>query len=418
MTRIVKIENLSKRYFIYHENRGTYVTLVETLTKKIQHGLRYFTRSISKKPLPPRRSCEELWALKDINLAIEEGDRVGIMGRNGAGKSTLLKVLSRITQPTTGKISIKGRVSSLLEVGTGFHPELTGKENIFLNGAILGMPYQEIKRKFDEIVAFAEVEKFLDSPVKQYSSGMYTRLGFAIAASLDPDLLIVDEALAVGDLKFQEKCLKKLNDLSAYGRTVLFVSHDINSVLALCNKGLYLEKGILKEYGPITDCLKTYLQSLSLHTLSWEGEEGDEHIRFHKVNLKGAQEHREYFFQQDKIYVAIDYVILKYVPNLILGIGVWNPRNQLLANAYTLISSLGIGKRQTLLEIDAHLFHEGEYVVKIDCSLQNKKKIISDQITLKLVIYPHQTQPNLIKNPFKEGIYLGNRWEHKSLCLK
>ena len=186
------------------------------------------------------------------------------------------------------------------------------------------MPYQEIKRKFDEIVAFAEIEKFLDSPVKQYSSGMYTRLGFAIAAHLDPDLFIVDEALAVGDLKFQEKCLKKLNDLSTYGRTVLFVSHDINSVMALCNKGLYLDKGELKEYGPIAECLKAYLHSLRLQTLSWEGEEGDEHIKFHKVGLKGADPHRDFFFQQDKIFVAMDYEIFKSIPNLVLGVGVWN----------------------------------------------------------------------------------------------
>lgn len=413
MTKIVDIHNLSKRYFIYHENRGSYVTLVETLTKKVKHGFHYATRPFTKKELPPQRSCEELWALRDISLSIQEGDRVGIIGRNGAGKSTLLKILSRITEPTTGKIRIHGRVASLLEVGTGFHPELTGKENIFLNGAILGMPYQEIKRKFDEIVAFAEVEKFLDSPVKQYSSGMYTRLGFAIAAHLDPDLLIVDEALAVGDLKFQEKCLKKLNDLSSTGRTVLFVSHDINSVLALCNKGLYLDKGSLKAFGPVEDCLKAYLHSLRLQTLSWEGEEGDEHIRFRKVKLKGTQAHKEFFYTEDKICVAIDYEILKYAPNLVLGVGVWNQRNQLLANAHTLISSIGTGKRQTTLEIDAQLFHEGEYIVKIDCSMQNHKKILSDQIALKLTIYPHPSQPHVLPHIHKDGVHLGHLWEHK-----
>jgi lipopolysaccharide transport system ATP-binding protein len=412
MTKIVEIENLSKRYLIYHEKRGAYITLVDTLTKKAKHLICALRHPFSKSSSSCSRSYEELWAIRDIHLSINEGDRVGIIGRNGAGKSTLLKLLSRITEPTTGKICIRGRVSSLLEVGTGFHPELTGRENIFLNGAILGMPYQEIKRKFDEIVAFSEVEKFLDSPVKQFSSGMYTRLGFAIAAHLDPDLLIVDEALAVGDLKFQEKCLKKLNDLSSHGRTILFVSHDVGSVTALCNKGIYLEKGTVREYGPIGDCLKAYLRSLCLRSLTWEGLEGDEHIQFQRVSLKGAQGSREFFYQQEKAFVNIEYEILKDVPTLVLSVGVWNQRNQLLANCHTFIPSLGIGKRQTLLEVDTHLFHEGEYIVKIGCRLQNKKNIISDQIALKLMIYPHQNQLNLLQNPLKEGIFLSNRWEH------
>lgn len=412
MSKIIEIENLSKRYLIYHEKRGVYITLVETLTKRAKHFLRALSRPFSRSSGSVSPSYEELWALRELNLSINEGDRVGIIGRNGAGKSTLLKILSRITEPTTGKIRIKGRVSSLLEVGTGFHPELTGRENIFLNGAILGMPYQEIKRKFDEITAFAEVERFLDTPVKQFSSGMYTRLGFAIAAHLNPDLLIVDEALAVGDLKFQEKCLKKLNDLSKHGRTILFVSHDIGAVMALCNKGIYLEKGYLQEYGPIENCLNAYLKSLRLQSSVWEGLEGDEHIRFQRVHLKGEHENREFFYPQEKAYIHIEYEILKVVPGLVLGVGVWNQRNQLLANCHTLIPTFGIGQRRTLLEVDTHLFHEGEYIVKIACNLQNKKNIISDQIALKLMIYPHQNPLNLMQNPLKEGIFLSNRWEH------
>jgi lipopolysaccharide transport system ATP-binding protein len=266
MKKIVEIFNLSKKYLIYREPRAAYGTLVDTLANKAKKWgrsvLRPFTgarEGVSQNPY------EELWSLLDINASIEEGDRVGIIGKNGSGKSTLLKILSRITEPTSGKFQIKGRVSSLLEVGTGFHPELTGKENIYMNGAILGMSYKEITRKFDEIVAFAEVEKFLELPVKQFSSGMHTKLGFAIAAHLDPDLLIIDEALSVGDLQFQEKCLKKLSELSTcHGRTILFVSHDVNSVLGLCNKGLYLEKGRLKESGPIENCVKAYMQALEL----------------------------------------------------------------------------------------------------------------------------------------------------------
>lgn len=202
---------------------------------------------------------EEFWALKDVSFEIKQGDRVGIIGRNGAGKSTLLKIISRITEPTTGRIAIKGRVASLLEVGTGFHPELTGRENIYLNGSILGMSKFEIKKKFDEIVAFAEVEKFLDTPVKRYSSGMYVRLAFAVAAHLEPEILIVDEVLAVGDAQFQKKCLGKMEDVSKEGRTVLFVSHNMAAVEKLCQRGVVLSHGEVQFIGSQTESIAKYL---------------------------------------------------------------------------------------------------------------------------------------------------------------
>jgi len=201
---------------------------------------------------------EELWALKDIDFEVKQGERLGIIGRNGAGKSTLLKILSRITEPTTGKVRIKGRVSSLLEVGTGFHPELTGRENIFLNGAILGMTRQEVKRKFDEIIAFAELEKFLDTPVKRYSSGMYVRLAFAVAAHLEPEILIVDEVLAVGDAQFQKKCLGKMENVAKEGRTVLFVSHNLEAVSALCNRSILIHNGSSYYEGIPGDVISIY----------------------------------------------------------------------------------------------------------------------------------------------------------------
>lgn len=204
---------------------------------------------------------EEFWALKDVSFDIQQGDRVGIIGRNGAGKSTLLKILSRITEPTVGQVKINGRVASLLEVGTGFHPELTGRENIYLNGAILGMSQVEIKRKFDEIVAFAEVEKFLDTPVKRYSSGMYVRLAFAVAAHLEPEILIVDEVLAVGDAQFQKKCLGKMQDVGTEGRTVLFVSHNMAAITKLCDKGIYLDRGLLHTAASASDAVRVYLQN-------------------------------------------------------------------------------------------------------------------------------------------------------------
>jgi lipopolysaccharide transport system ATP-binding protein len=207
-----------------------------------------------------KRSAEKFWALRDVNFDVEQGDCVGIIGRNGAGKSTLLKILSQITEPTEGEIRIRGRIASLLEVGTGFHPELTGRENTFLNGAILGMTRAEITRKFDEIAAFAEMDTFLDTPVKHYSSGMTTRLAFSVAAHLDPEILIIDEVLAVGDAAFQKKCLGRMSEVARAGRTVLFVSHNMSAVTALCTRGIYLEHGRLKAMGPIQEIAETYLR--------------------------------------------------------------------------------------------------------------------------------------------------------------
>ena len=213
---------------------------------------------------------EEFWALKDVIFEVKRGEVVGIIGRNGAGKVTLLKILSRITEPTEGRVTIKGRVASLLEVGTGFHPELTGRENIFLNGAILGMTRAEISRKFDEIVAFAEVEKFLDTPVKRYSSGMYVRLAFAVAAHLEPEILVVDEVLAVGDAEFQKKCLGKMQDVAGHGRTVLFVSHNMGAIQALCGRVILLRAGGVSYAGPSDAGIEKYLSSSSSAKTAWD----------------------------------------------------------------------------------------------------------------------------------------------------
>jgi ABC-type polysaccharide/polyol phosphate transport system ATPase subunit len=255
---VIRVENLGKKYLIRHEQRERYVALRDVIANKV--------KSFSKRLFRPQPqasnaqpSKEEFWALRDINFEVHQGDRIGIIGRNGAGKTTLLKLLSRITEPTTGRIAIRGRVASLLEVGTGFHPELTGRENIFLNGAILGMGKAEIKKKFDEIVDFAEIEKFLDTPVKRYSSGMYLRLAFAVAAHLEPEILLVDEVLAVGDAQFQKKCLGKMEDVSAIrGRSVLFVSHNLAAVRSLCNRGILLDQGHIIFDGEIDEASNIY----------------------------------------------------------------------------------------------------------------------------------------------------------------
>lgn len=229
----------------------------------LRYALSRTLKQLPKRLLGQKRqpNIEEFWALKDISFEIERGDRVGIIGRNGAGKSTLLKLLSRITEPTTGRIHLRGRVASLLEVGTGFHPELTGRENIYLNGSILGMSKAEIRKKFAEIVEFSEIERFLDTPVKRYSSGMYVRLAFAVAAHLEPEILVIDEVLAVGDVRFQKKCLGKMGEVSREGRTVLFVSHNMSAIEALCDRGILLDSGQIKIDGTAIEAIEGYLDN-------------------------------------------------------------------------------------------------------------------------------------------------------------
>ncbi|MBP6386918.1 MAG: ABC transporter ATP-binding protein [Pseudarcicella sp.] len=280
---VISAQNISKKYIIDHKKgNGGGNTLRELVTQSAKN---FF--SSSKQDLATH---EEFWALKNVSFEIEQGDRVGIIGSNGAGKSTMLKILSRITEPSEGQISIKGRVASLLEVGTGFHPELSGRENIFLNGAILGMRREEIKSQFDEIVAFAGVEKFLDTPVKRYSSGMYVRLGFAISAHLNPEILIVDEVLAVGDVNFQRKCLGKMKDVSSTGRTILFVSHNLTAVQGLCNKAMFLQKGEMMGFGETNQILSNYLSHIQKTDLSnsWEKPEdapGNDQVRLKSIKI-------------------------------------------------------------------------------------------------------------------------------------
>ena len=289
--KVIRVENLGKKYIIGHQKRERYTALRDVLADGAKSLGRQILKPFGERMPDP--GTEEFWALKDVSFEIKQGDRVCIIGRNGAGKSTLLKILSRITEPTTGRVAIKGRVASLLEVGTGFHPELTGRENIYLNGAILGMSKAEIKSKFDEIVAFSEVEKFLDTPVKRYSSGMYVRLAFAVAAHLEPEILVVDEVLAVGDAKFQKKCLGKMGEVATQGRTVLFVSHQMSAIENLCSRTIVLRFGEVSFDGNTKSAVNYYLKDLEEHT---------KNIKFAELKRSGTGELQITGFSVENIY--------------------------------------------------------------------------------------------------------------------
>lgn len=414
----IEIEHISKKYWINHE-RSSFDSLKEAISHRLKNWIRraFYRQNVQTQAFPEK---EEFWALKDINLEIKEGDRIALLGRNGAGKSTLLKILSRITEPTKGRIKVQGRVSSLLEVGTGFHPDLTGRENILLNGAIMGMSYKEIKNKFDEIVAFADIEKFLDTPLKRYSSGMFMRLGFAIAAHLDSEIMIVDEVLAVGDAQFQEKCLKKMNEIGAQHRTVLFVSHNINSVLALCNKGILLEKGEVKAFESIEQCVSRYIRDCPIAGLKWLGNMGDDHIRITQVSLRATSSDVDFFYHGDQTFLDIDFEILKPQADLILGFSVLNSRNHAIARSrlcdhaeYYHIATV-CGQHQISFQIDLNLFHSGEYQIRLECSLLNKKKILHGEILLKFAVYSPKQPLKYELGTEKDGISLGNRWSMTS----
>jgi lipopolysaccharide transport system ATP-binding protein len=287
MKPIIRAEGLAKKYII-GSSRESYQTLRDALTSAVKSPLRRLRRGGA--------GGAEVWALKDVGFEVGPGEVVGLIGRNGAGKSTLLKVLSRITEPTRGRVELYGRVGSLLEVGTGFHPELSGRENVYLNGAILGMPKAEIDRKFDEMVAFAEIERFIDTPVKRYSSGMYLRLAFAVAAHLEPEILLVDEVLAVGDARFQRKCLNKMEDVGQEGRTVLFVSHNMPAVTRLCPRTVLLDDGRVLSDGPSHEVVNAYLNSGLGTTAAREWPEpgsapGNEVARLRAVRVRDEEGH-------------------------------------------------------------------------------------------------------------------------------
>ncbi|WP_017260204.1 ABC transporter ATP-binding protein [Pedobacter arcticus] len=323
----IKVENLSKAYQLGEIGTGTLSNDLKRWAYKVRGKEDPFLKIGETNDRTTKGESNMVWSLKDINFEIEQGDAVGIIGRNGAGKSTLLKILSRVTSPTTGSVKVKGRVASLLEVGTGFHPELTGRENIFLNGAILGMRKAEIKKHFDAIVDFAGVERYIDTPVKRYSSGMYVRLAFAVAAHLESEILVVDEVLAVGDAEFQKKCLGKMNDVSkGEGRTILFVSHNLTAVETLCNNGILLNSGFLETSGAVEKVVKNYINLSSTSTRSIEFNSitnpiGNSKIRILTASVELAEGEPESTIIDINSKINLKFTVLNFTNDSVISVG-------------------------------------------------------------------------------------------------
>lgn len=370
-TSAIKVENISKKYILSHQSKRGQGSLRDLLTDSAKSIAKTLTRTKVEDP-----NHEEFWAIKDVSFDIKQGDRVGIIGRNGAGKSTLLKILSRITEPTQGRVSIRGRFASLLEVGTGFHQELSGRENIFLNGAILGMSKKEIQQKFDQIVDFAEVEKFLDTPVKRYSSGMYVRLAFSVAAHLEPEILIVDEVLAVGDVEFQKKCLGRMKEVGNDGRTVLFVSHNMGAIEALCDSSIVLSKGGIIYKGSVKDGIQHYMNSLQSETGltdfdDMQNREGDGSLRFTGFNMIGDYVVENTVTFGKHVRFEIPYTAETALKNIHMTLGVYDQyhqelawfSNELVGDFFDSINKTG----KFVCEIDKFPFMPGQYYLNIHC---------------------------------------------------
>lgn len=361
----IRAEGVGKRYQIGAQ-QASYKTIRETLTELAKAPLRLFNQQTNS-----NHEKNIFWALKDISFEIEDGEAVGVIGRNGAGKSTLLKLLSRITAPSTGYIDLYGRVASLLEVGTGFHHELTGRENIYLNGAILGMRRQEIERKFDEIVDFAEIEKFIDTPVKHYSSGMYMRLAFAVAAHLEPEILLVDEVLAVGDAAFQQKCLGKMSDVAKGGRTILFVSHNMVAISQLCTKCIWLDHGQVKSIGLPRDVIDQYsstVKGITEGQFSGNNIKGDGRVEL--ISYQVTNQHGESFplpVTNEDVLIHIKLKALEAINHPACGINIWNARGVLMTSINTveqgvILPSLPAGEVSLTIRIDKIVYLPGLFI--------------------------------------------------------
>jgi len=373
----IRVEGLGKQYRI-GKSRPRYGSLRETLTESVSASFKRLTGNGNGH----RQAGNMIWALKDVAFEVKRGEVIGVIGRNGAGKSTLLKILSRITEPTTGEVDLYGRVGSLLEVGTGFHPELTGAENIYLNGAILGMGRREIENKFDEIVAFAEVEKFIDTPVKHYSSGMYVRLAFAVAAHLDPEILVVDEVLAVGDAAFQKKCLGKMDDVAKHGRTILFVSHNMGAITRLCPRAIWLEKGRVTMDGSSAEVVNAYHSQFLALRPRWgasPGNKSDGQFDFVSVEVRNNKHLQSGVFNADEpIYVEVNYIVRRALAGCQIGTRVCNAEGTVIFSTsdadYSGTSALpkSTGLYTSSFQIPPNFLTPGTYYIAVGAHLPNR----------------------------------------------
>jgi lipopolysaccharide transport system ATP-binding protein len=405
LNSIIQIENLGKRYIIGHQqSRGRYSTFRESVTESLKTAGRKLTRTFSP-GTPGNGSREEFWALRDISFEVAQGERVGIIGRNGAGKSTLLKILSRITEPTAGRIRLRGKVASLLEVGTGFHPELTGRENVFLNGAILGMTKAEIRKKFDEIVAFAEIDKFLDTPVKRYSSGMYVRLAFSVAAHLEPEILIVDEVLAVGDVQFQKKCLGKMEDAGNDGRTVLFVSHNMTAVQQLTTRCLLLHDGRIAYNGETSNAIEEYLRICnvrdSFSCVDLKSERHDFSVRSlafdHAALAKGFNK---------PITFTLDLDLDKTFDDVTIRLGFTNTLGARIMTSEETIPRLPAGGSRIILTVVDHRLPPGSYGVFIAVLIKRRKILSRDEAVNVLIPAEGIDDLTLLRRRDRLGVFV------------
>lgn len=385
MTTAIKVENVSKAYQLGQFSTGTLSRDIHRWWALVRGKEDPFLKIGETNDRTSKGKKNIVWSLKDLNFEINQGDAIGIIGKNGAGKSTLLKILSQVTTPTSGSIKVKGRVASLLEVGTGFHPELTGRENIYLNGAILGMRKSEITRKFDEIVDFSGVERYIDTPVKRYSSGMYVRLAFAVAAHLESEILIVDEVLAVGDAEFQKKCLGKMDEISkGQGRTILFVSHNMDSISKLCNHGILLENGLLKDRAPVSEIITKYLllgmadktptRDLTQFNTSASYNSGD--LEFLSLTFEGTVESTNVFSWDSPIVISLAFKVHRKLGNLGIGLTVATPSG---VNLFTInnfgreFQAVPGEERKIRISID-HDLCSGFYVIHLG-ALENGRDI-------------------------------------------
>ncbi len=409
-TTAIKVENLSKAYRLGEIGTGTISSDLQRWWAK-QRGLEDpFLKIGETNDRTSKGKSDIVWSLKDISFEIKQGEAVGIIGRNGAGKSTLLKILSRVTSPTTGHILGQGRIASLLEVGTGFHPELTGRENIFLNGAILGMRKKEIIRQFDEIVDFSGVERYIDTPVKRYSSGMYVRLAFAVAAHLQSEILIVDEVLAVGDADFQKKSLGKMGDISkGEGKTILFVSHNMNAIRTLCNRGIILNNGSLAFDGQVDNAVNNY-EKHKIHNKQWIGEDGDESLKILETKIFSKDE-EDILTNISSLDIVLTVKLFEDFNDLVIGLTIKSfygyPIASTLYNDFNDYKGLKKGMYEILFSIPAYTLAHGEYEVDFNVSIPYVKKINSDNINLSFKIKRNSSVGNkffIDNNPYFSSI--------------